>query len=439
MTDLNKYLIYFFESIALFMGLFFMLQYIILKKKEHLFYSIYLLAITAYYPLAIPDLFFGASLIDAPTIAHYDLFKRPIQFSVSLCYTTFIIYYLGLRQNSYKLYKLFRLLNYMYGTMSIICLALNFSGIDYNNIYLVVSLSMFPLQVYVLIILVKQRVKYSPYIVWGSIVMLVGSSVSLINSVWLITPSTNLSQANATSYLPVQVAILIDIFLFTIALQKKIADNEKAYINAAYLRQQAVLLERSRIIADLHDDVGGGLSSIRMMSDLMSDQQEKGNSEATAPFAQKISATAKEIAQRMHTIIWSLNAENDSLQNFAEYVRQYGINYFENSSIAFQYNDYAALPEKVQLSGTQRKNLFLIIKESFHNILKHSQASAAEVNISIQKETLHIQVRDNGVGIQNENKFGNGLKNIKNRMDEINGNIKFYFDNGAVIDISVRL
>ena len=43
---------------------------------------------------------------------------------------------------------------------------------------------------------------------------------------------------------------------------------------------------------------------------------EQGNNTNTAPFARKISNTAKELAQRMHTIIWSLNAENDTVENF---------------------------------------------------------------------------------------------------------------------------
>jgi hypothetical protein len=173
MTDFNRYLIYFFESTAVFMGMFFLLQYIILRKREHLFYSIYLIALATYYPLAIPDLFFGVSLTDAKAIAHYDLFKRPIQFSISLCYTSFIIYYLGLKQNSYKLFKLFRVLNYLYASLAVFCLVLNFANVKYDNVYLLLSLLMFPLQVYVLFILLKQRVKYSIFIIWGSIFVVI--------------------------------------------------------------------------------------------------------------------------------------------------------------------------------------------------------------------------------------------------------------------------
>jgi signal transduction histidine kinase len=420
------------------MAVFFFMQYFVLKKREHLFYSFYLFTVTAYYPLAMPDVFFHVSLTNENIIAGFDLFKRPIQFLVNLFYTCFVIYYLNLKQNASKLHKIFVALNYAYALLALACLMLNYLHINYNTAYFVISLFVFPVQIYVLILLFKKKVKYSYYIISGSIILVLGSILSLINSVWLIKPDTNLSQANADSYLSIQVAIVLDIFLFSFALQRKIADNEKSLINAAYQRQQAILLERERIIADLHDDVGGGLSSIRMMSDLMSQQTNPENNKASS-FAPKISATAKEIAQRMHTIIWSLNVENDTLQNFAEYVRQYGVSFFENTPIKFECSNLNDLASGVQLSGVQRKNLFLIIKEALHNILKHSHASIAAINISLEKSMLFIKVNDNGNGISNENIFGNGLKNMKKRMDEVGGNVDITSNNGTVISISVKL
>ena len=438
MVDLNKYSVLFFESISLFMALFFLLQYFILQKKEHLFYSLYLFAVTLYYPLAMPDIFFGGSLDDEKFITRFDLFKRPIQFLVSLCYTFFIVYYLDLRHHSYKLFRLFRFLNIMYAALALTCLLLNFLGINYNTPYFLISMMLFPLQIYVLIKLFNQKIKYAVYIICGSIILVLGSSLALINSVWVIKHVVNKSQANTDSYLPVQLAILIDIFLFTVALQKKIADNEQEMLNTNFLRQQAVLLERERIIADLHDDVGGGLSSIRMMSDLMAHQNSADAPVNSSSFPQKISATAKEIAQRMHTIIWSLNSENDTLQNFSEYVRQYGISYFEDSPTRFECNHLSAHQE-IQLSGVQRKNLFLIMKESFHNILKHAHAGKATVNIVLNDRALIIEVGDNGRGLTNENKFGNGLKNMKKRMDEIGGDLQISSVHGTTIKVFLNL
>jgi signal transduction histidine kinase len=294
---------------------------------------------------------------------------------------------------------------------------------------------LFPLQLYVVTALFKYLVPYSKYIIWGSIIVLVGSIITLLLSLYLVKNPVGFVN-NANTYVPVMISILLDIFLFTVALQRKIADNEKSLLDAAHTRQQAVLLERERIIADLHDDVGGGLSSIRMMSDLM---VLKDAGTGVASFAGKISDTSKEIAQRMNTIIWSLNTENDTLRNFVEYVRQYGLSYFDGSNISFGCSTAGDISFGNELSGVQRKNLFLITKEALHNILKHSGATKADIRIELADKKLQLDIRDNGKGILQQNEFGNGLKNMKKRAEEIKGSLEFISQEGTLIRLSLPL
>ncbi len=436
MLNFNIYVALFFESVSIFMMLFFFIQYIILKKKEHLFYGLYLFSISLYYVLAIPNLFFSWSsnerLAEVLT-----LFKRPVQFFTSIFYTYFIIHYLGITRQPNSLYRFFKILISTYFILSATFLLCNLLHLRYENFFYIINMAIFPVQFYIVLALLKRRIRYSKYIIFGTLIILTGSSITLMISIYGAQHGIQSLSQSIRVFLPVQICILADMFLFSIALQRKIADNEKTLINAALQRQQAVLVERERIIADLHDDVGGGLSSIRMMSDLMAHQNNAANQERTVSFANKISATAKDIAQRMHTIIWSLNAENDTLNNFVEYVRQYGVSYFENSGIVFQCLLDNKLPPGVQLKGVQRKNLFLIMKESFHNILKHAEASNAEVHISLVNHVLHVEVKDNGTGIKNPNQFGNGLKNMKKRMEEIGGMLNISSNGGTSIAIEV--
>jgi signal transduction histidine kinase len=435
MLNFNIYVALFFEGISVFMALFFFIQYIILKKKEHLFYGLYLFVVSLYYLLAIPNLFFAIN--DDNWLAGFlDMFKRPVQFFTSIFYTYFVIHYLGIQKKSSHLYRFFRGLITIYFILSFACLACNVFKIPYDKIFYLVNMLIFPVQFYTVIALLRHRVDYSKYIIYGTAILLIGSSVTLLISMFTAQKLPRSLSESILVFLPVQLCIIIDMFLFTIALQKKIADNEKSLINTAYQRQNAVLVERERIIADLHDDVGGGLSSISMMSELMAHQ---GNTSNTAHFAQKISTTAKDIAQRMHTIIWSLNAENDTLDNFIEYVRQYGVSFFENSGIDFQCDVDSTIPTNLQLKGVQRKNLFLIMKEAFHNILKHAGAKKTDVHIYVIKNRLYIEVKDNGNGIRDPNQFGNGLKNMKKRMDEIDGKLAITSNGGTVIKIDVEL
>lgn len=210
-------------------------------------------------------------------------------------------------------------------------------------------------------------------------------------------------------------------------------DNEiKTHLAIAHAKEE----ERKRIIADLHDDVGGGLSTIRMISDLISTQTD--HQLKLGQYAIKISGIAKEVTQRMNTIVWALNTENDTLQNLSEYIREYGFSFFEDTAIEFKSNLIDA-GHNVQLSGLQRKNLFLAVKECLNNVYKHSLAKNTWIDIELSGNLLLLKICDDGKGINHENPFGNGVKNIQKRMKEINGTVLFNSENGTCVQLMVDL
>lgn len=357
----------------------------------------------------------------------------------SVFYSLFVMYYLRLKKTSPRLNSFLIILIWFYGACALMCFWGNIAGMNYDSVYYLLSLLIFPIQIIMVIAFFRTRIKYSRYVIWGTLLVLIGSTFTLILSIYLskIYPEKYLQ--TDYSYLPVQVSILIDIILFSIALQQKIADVEKHLMQSAIQRQKAINLERERIIADLHDDVGGGLSSIRMLSDLMLKLPKNDVENKTPVFAQKISSTAKDIAQRMHTIIWSLNIENDTIENFVEYVRQHGISFFEDTGVKFNFNTTPSLFTGISLTGIQRKNLFLVAKEAFHNILKHSGANFVMLRIFLEDNRLNMIIEDNGSGIVSQNQFGNGLKNMQKRIQEIQGNISFSSQNGTCIRIDLPL
>jgi signal transduction histidine kinase len=194
---------------------------------------------------------------------------------------------------------------------------------------------------------------------------------------------------------------------------------------------------QQHIQQDLHDDLGGSLSIIRILSDLMSNKNLP--QEEIIKLSQKISSTASEAAQKMNTIIWALNTANDTVGNLSEYIRQFSVGFFENTNVAITFTERLAVPER-SINGTARKNIFLCIKEALHNVLKH--AKATEVHIAIETTDTHllkISITDNGVGLQNQNAFGNGLKNLQHRMADIGGKTSITNANGVVVAFEITL
>lgn len=168
--------------------------------------------------------------------------------------------------------------------------------------------------------------------------------------------------------------------------------------------------ERLRIAEDLHDDFGSGLSKISLLSEL-------AKKKTSLPEFEKISSAAKELLLKMSEIVWALNHRNDTLPSLAAYIRRYASAYFEDTGIRCLFNIPAQLPES-PLSGEVRRNIFLVVKETLHNTLKHAEAGRVEITFSLQTNNLVIQIADNGKGFDQEAvaKAGNGLINMEKRM-----------------------
>lgn len=202
--------------------------------------------------------------------------------------------------------------------------------------------------------------------------------------------------------------------------------------------QQTLLNQKNDISKDLHDDIGSGLSSILIHADLL--LKDKTAEEKHKVLAGKIVQTGKEISQQLNTFIWSLNNDNNGLQNFVEYVKQYGVNLLESTNIEFEFTTNIASKETIIIGGAQRKHLFLCVKELLNNALKHSNAEKISVSIQVKdKNILEITVGDNGQGMNKENQFGNGITNVKKRIELLGGKVNFAPHNGLKITLQIPI
>ena len=144
-------------------------------------------------------------------------------------------------------------------------------------------------------------------------------------------------------------------------------------------REQAVEKERSRISAELHDDIGGGLTAIRLMSEMLKDNSRE---ESSRFFVNKISASSNELVQKMNEIVWAMNVNNDNLQSLISYTREFAVSYLDDFNIQCEVD----LPEHISdltVTGTNRRDIFLMVKEALNNVVKHAQATKVNIKIRI--------------------------------------------------------
>src|SRR5690606_31814358 len=193
-------------------------------------------------------------------------------------------------------------------------------------------------------------------------------------------------------------------------------ENQMAVLNA----QQE---ERDRISADMHDELGSGVTVIRLMSEIVKSKMKDN----ILPEIEKISHSANELLGKMNTIIWTMKSSNDSVESLIAYIRAYAIEFFDTTPVNCIVN--VSMMSDSPMSGEKRRNIFLSIKEALNNILKHSQATSVQIDILIHNNKLIIRIQDNGTGLEEDKlrRFGNGLSNMRKRMLSLNG--KFNIEN----------
>ncbi len=182
---------------------------------------------------------------------------------------------------------------------------------------------------------------------------------------------------------------------------------------------------RNRLAADLHDDVGTLLSQIALQSGLL----QEGLADAPSQRQQlgEITEASRSAVRQLNDVVWSLDAHNDHLPDLLDRMRDYAYEVLGLAGLEATFDFPATLPDQ-RLSVLLRRNLYLIYKESLHNVLKHA-ASATAVAVSLRYVAsslpqLVLEVRDNGQGnpdAETGRRSGHGLRNMATRAAAMGG------------------
>jgi signal transduction histidine kinase len=213
-------------------------------------------------------------------------------------------------------------------------------------------------------------------------------------------------------------------------------DNERKEFEKQLAVVEAKQEERNRISTDMHDELGSGVTAIRLMSEIVKTKMKDN----TLPEIDKISNNANDLLSKMNTIIWTMSSSNDRLDNMVAYTRSYAFEFLENTNINCHFESAEYIPP-TEISGEKRRNIFLCVKESLNNIAKHSKADDVWIKVSTLPGTLEIEIHDNGVGInlQKLREFGNGLNNMKKRIESIDGNFSIVNKQGTTTTFTIPM
>ncbi|HEY0652385.1 MAG TPA: sensor histidine kinase [Chryseosolibacter sp.] len=220
------------------------------------------------------------------------------------------------------------------------------------------------------------------------------------------------------------------IVLFVVFYQKRMLQEQFKRQALEFEYQQKMMQaelesqegERRRLAADLHDSIGGMLSTIRVgITTLAKAHPNPQSIDETKQMLDDTISSVRRISRDLMPSTLEKFGLTYAIKELCERVEQ-------TAKIKVQFTENGEIPK---LDSQRELMIFRIAQELLNNAIKHSQAT--QINVSTRmSETIEVSVEDNGVGFDADffrndtagNK-GLGLYSIENRARLLGGEVKF--------------
>ena len=199
---------------------------------------------------------------------------------------------------------------------------------------------------------------------------------------------------------------------FVLFTNQRLRQRNRA-ISAAHLQGQT--LERHRVAADLHDNLGTTLTSLQWtLSALDKRNLTPTQRDLYQTLTQRIDQAYNDVRLLAHNLMPIQLAKTGlggALQTFVDQLNR-------NNSVQFVLTLPPNLP---RFEARIEFELYSICLELCTNIFKHARATEAHISLIMSDNELNLTVSDNGVGLPDESADGRGLQNIRARADGLGG------------------
>ena len=364
-----------------------------------------------------------------------DVFVRILNFFIQIVfynfYSIFALYFLDLDKHIKKYFNrvvlILKILGLLFLGFGIVCYFLQIPDFYislYTFLYLPVMLTIFILSV---LKAIRYSGKHKNFFLVGVCFYVMCALISFAGT---FIPSLNMNNPISFFY----VGIIIETIFFSLGLAYKIKliNDEKNRVHNLVIQhrhQQQIgkmqgLLEgeekeRKRIAEELHDGIAGDLSAIKFSFTLLNKEHE---SEENNNVLNEVSIIIDKSCQQLREISHNLSPSTitnlgllGAVDLFCKKVEHlYGIKiiFLSKGDVFF-------------ITKTVETHIYRIIQELVNNVVKHSEAKCAHVEIDFAFPYIHILVKDNGKGFSSETiSKGIGLSNIDSRLRFMNAQVK---------------
>lgn len=186
---------------------------------------------------------------------------------------------------------------------------------------------------------------------------------------------------------------------------------------------------RSEISKNLHDEVGSALTNISLGTLLA--QKQLHQTEPVRSLLERIYQDSQHASESMREIIWSIDPKIDTIEEALPRMIHYASELLEARNIEVK-AEMETGTAHIKLSMQQRRDLYMIFKESINNLAKHSKATKVEIKWNYRNNLLSMMVADNGMGFQHPaSEDHHGLSNMKERAERQGWNLDIHSGPGS--------
>ena len=230
--------------------------------------------------------------------------------------------------------------------------------------------------------------------------------------------------------------------------KQKLAEQEKALESqklATVLKEQELTTidamiegqekERQRIANDLHDDLGGLMTNVKLHFNALKDKD-------SPELYSKTNKLIEEAYQKVRSVAHAKNSGVIAKQGLLIAVQNMANKVSVSNKIQIDVVDHGLddrLENRIELT------LFRVIQELITNVIKHAEATEATIHLTNHEDSINIMVEDNGKGfnpsqITKTNK-GMGISSIDKRITHIDGSmtIESEKNKGTTVIIDIPL
>ena len=204
-----------------------------------------------------------------------------------------------------------------------------------------------------------------------------------------------------------------------------VLNRRKKLVFGAKMKQIEVReKERQRIAKSLHDEVAGDIRMLHL-------ELGKNNQLEEAKKLAVIKETVRNLSHQLSSESFDKVSFKDQIINIISdfFETDFRVKAKEIDSVLWEY-----------VNNSIKRLLFLVIREGIHNAKTHAEASELTINFKEAKKVLFLTITDNGKGFNTASKnTGIGLKNMQERIEEVNGNfsIESTLEKGTIIYIEI--